>query len=198
MSAVPQRPRPISVRDESRRQADVSGSTARHATVHESAALGGGDAPRSDASVAASRLRVSPGAMLNDTVPLATVRTSEASGGCDGIGASEAPGGGVGPGVFVGLGALVGDGVGGAVVAGALVAGAVGDAVGGGVGGGVVGAGVTGGTVVITVVPPAVGAAVDVAAAVERVDVGTLRSVSAHAPARAATSANATGNRLRA
>src|SRR5437867_1810866 len=195
MSAVPQRPRPISVRDESRRQADVSGSTARHATVHESVALGGGDAPRSEASVAASKLRVSPGAMLNDTVPLATVRTSLANGGCDGIGGSDAPGGGVGPGVLVGAGAFVGDGDGGALVAGA----AVGDAVGAGVGGGVVGAGVTGGTVVITVVPPAVGEAVDVATAFERVEEGTVRSVSLHAAVRAATRATvAAGRRFRA
>src|SRR2546428_1083947 len=186
MSAVPHRPRPSSVRDDGRSQAAVSGSTARHATVHASAAVGGGVALQSDERVAAAKFRVSPGTMLNDTEPDASVRTSLASGGCDGIGARDAPGGGVGPGVRVGLGTDV-DVEAGAVGAGAVEGAAVvGDAVGAGVavgrGAGVAGPGEIGGTVVITVVPAGV-AAVGVAApvAVPRAAPGTVRSVSAHA-----------------
>jgi len=91
----------------SRYHAAVSGSTARHAIVHASEDVGGGDAPREARMADGSNLRVSPGAMLNASVPLAIVLAL--SGGCAGIGGSEAPGGSVGWGEDAAVGAGVGE-----------------------------------------------------------------------------------------
>ena len=143
-----------------RYHAAASGSVARHAKVHTSVAVGGGEAPRELARFAGSNISVLPAAIENVVVPVATTVAPVGITGCAGSGGSDAPGGSDG----VGVGVAEADGVAEApdVAAGDgdAVREAVGVEVGVAVGCAVVAAGVTDATATAVAVGRGVGVAV--------------------------------------
>src|SRR5438067_12157324 len=96
MSAVPQRPRPRAKRFVDVRTVPVSGSVARHAATQTKPGHDGAVAPRSCARFAASKVRVSPGAMVKSMEAVTTTDAPLEIAGSAGIGGSDAANDGVG------------------------------------------------------------------------------------------------------